>query len=288
MTRGALDSGQGHVLSSAAPGPICPRMRRCLALLPLIAPLPALAQQPVVATYEVYAGGMTILQLEARFDFNAAGYLVETRLRTRGVAATFVPGEQVTQVSGTWSGAAPVPQRYVTEGVWRGRMRRIAMEWQAGEPRVLELTPPETEEREPVPPVLRRDTVDVLSALALVARSVERGAGCDAAAPVFDGRRRSEYRTRTERREIIPAWRGAWSGEALRCAFEGRVTAGFRLDQDRAQAAQPTSGTAWVASPFTGAPPIPVRIEIPNRWVGQATAVLLRAEPSGQFAQQRR
>ncbi len=262
-------------------------MRR-FALLPLLAPMPALANQPVVATYEVYAGGMTVLQLEARFDLSAAGYRVETRLRTRGMAATFVPGEQVTQVSGTWSGAVPVPRRYVTEGTWRGRPRRIAMEWQAGEPRVLELTPPETEEREAVPPTLRRDTVDVLSALALVARSVERGGGCDVAAPVFDGRRRSEYRARTERREVIPAWRSAWSGEALRCTFEGRVTAGFRLDQDRAQAAQPTGGTAWLASPYPGAPPIPVRIEIPNRWVGQATAVLLRAEPLGQVADQRR
>jgi hypothetical protein len=261
-------------------------MRRLL-LLPLLAPLPAAAQS-VTAHYEVYAGGMTILQLEARFDFSPTAYRMETRLRTRGMAATFVPGEQVTQVAGDWSGATPTPREYVTQGTWRGRFRRIAMEWRGGEPRVTDLTPPETEEREPVPPAQRIGTLDALSALALVARSVEQTGGCDTATPVFDGRRRTEYRARTERREIIPAWRGAWTGEALRCAFEGRVTAGFRLDQDRAQAAQPTTGTAWVASPFAGAPAIPVRIEIPNRWTGQATAVLLRAERSGQVADQRR
>ena len=74
-------------------------------------------------------------------------------------------------------------------------------------------------------------------------------------------------------------WREAWHGPALRCAFEGRLVAGFRLSQQRADTT-PQRGTAWVASPFAGAPPIPVRVEVPSRWFGQAVAVMLRAELS--------
>lgn len=258
-------------------------MRRIALALLLGLASPA-AAQPVAATYEVFAGGMTVLEMEARFTLDATGYRVETRLRTRGLAAAIVRGEQVSEVSGLWQGAAPVPARYVSEGVWRGRTRRIAMEWQEGQPRLLELTPPDEVEREPVPEALRRDTMDALSALAQLARRVQREGACEGVAPVFDGRRRSDFHARSEGRETIRPWRGAWSGDALRCGFEGRQVAGFRRDQDQREAAAPQLGTAWIAAPYVGAPPIPVRIDIPTRWFGTATAVLLSAQP----AQQRR
>ena len=159
------------------------------------------------ATYEVYAGGVTILQLEAEFDVTPAGYRLMTVARTRGLAATFVPGEQAARVVGEWAGMAARPVAYGTDGVWRGRVRR------------------------------------------------------------------------TVGREVILPWREAWHGPALRCAFEGRLVAGFRLSQQRADTT-PQRGTAWVASPFAGAPPIPVRVEVPSRWFGQAVAVMLRAELS--------
>lgn len=253
-------------------------MRRLAALALLFLPAAAGAQT-LRASYEVHAAGMTVLELEAQFELAEAGYRIETRFRTRGIAAAFAPGEQTSRVRGAFAGARAMPDDFVSEGVWRGRMRRIALDWQGTEPRVLELTPPETEEREPVPAPLRRGTVDVLSALAALARQVGQGGGCDLAAPVFDGRRRSDFTTRGEGREVIRPWRDAWHGEALRCRFEGRQVAGFRRDQVRAEAAAPQLGTAWIAAPYPGAPPLPVRIDIPTRWFGTATAVLLRAEP---------
>jgi len=252
-------------------------MRRVLAAIFV---LPVAAQAHTIrATYEVVAAGTVVLELEARFEIAETGYAVETALRTRGIAAAFAPGEQVSRVRGSFAGSTPRPASFVTEGVWRGRMRRIALDWQGDAPRVLDLTPPETEEREAVPEGLRRGTVDVLSAIAGLSRQLAAGGGCDRAAPVFDGRRRSDFATRTESRDILRPWRGAWHGEATRCTFEGRQVAGFRLDQARAEAAAPQRGTAWIAAPYAGAPPIPVRLDIPTRWFGTATAVLLRAEP---------
>ncbi|QYU66651.1 DUF3108 domain-containing protein [Leptolyngbya sp. 15MV] len=143
-------------------------MRRILALL-LFWPLAAPAQS-LRATYEVHAAGMVILELDARFDLAPGGYGVETRLRTRGIAATFVSGQQTSRVEGGWNGASALPARYVSEGVWRGNARRIALDWQDRAPRVLDLTPPETEEREPVPEAMKRGTTDVLSALATLVR----------------------------------------------------------------------------------------------------------------------
>lgn len=237
------------------------------------------AAQALRATYEVHAAGMVVMELEARFDLASDGYRVETRLRTRGIAAVFASGEQTTRVTGGFAGSAPQPAGYVSEGTWRGRPRRIALDWQAGTPRVLELLPPNEEEREPVPEGLKTGTVDALSALAALSRQVARHQGCTLTAPVFDGRRRSDFTTGGERWERMLPWRGGWSGDALRCDFEGRQVAGFRRDGEGREAATPQRGTAWIAAPYAGAPPVPVRVDIPTRWFGTATAVLLRAEP---------
>jgi hypothetical protein len=247
-----------------------------LLLLSLTAPATA---APVRATYEVFVAGMVVLQVEATFDLRADGYAVETRLATRGMAAAFVTGSQTSRADGRWEGLAARPRQFTSDGVWRGRERRVALEWQANAPRLLALIPPNEEERDAVPESLQGGTVDSLSALAVLARQVQANGRCEASAAVFDGRRLSDYAARTERRDAIAPWRNGWAGEALRCTFEAKQVAGFRRDQ-RPEQAPPSTGTAWMAAPYPGAPPIPVRVEIPNRWFGPATAVLLRAEPA--------
>jgi hypothetical protein len=249
-------------------------------LLALGLPPGTASAQPVRAVYEVYAAGMTVLQLEAVFDLSPTGYRVETRFRTQGVAAGLVPGEQVARVAGAWAGALPRPETYHSTGTWRGRARRITLGWDAGNPVVRSLEPPDTEDREPVPPEARRGTIDALSALALLSRTVAGSGHCEGQAPVFDGRRRSDFVSSTGQQDLIRPWRAAWHGQALRCSFEGRQIAGFLRDQPRDRAAAPQRGTAWIASPYPGAPPIPVRVEMASRWFGTATAVLLRAEAS--------
>jgi hypothetical protein len=236
--------------------------------------------QPIRAIYEVYAAGMTVLQLDAEIEFSATGYHFTTIARTRGLAAAFVPGEQATRVIGSWAGAVASPASYAADGLWRGRTRRTVLQWRDGDPVIGDLQPANDEEREAVPIDLQRGTIDALSALAQLSRSIAQTGACDAQAMVFDGRRRSDYVSRTAGRELIRPWRDAWHGEALRCAFEGRLVAGFRRDRSRDEAA-PQLGTAWLAPPFAGAAPVPVRVEIPSRWFGTATAILLRAAFSG-------
>lgn len=238
------------------------------------------AAESVRAIYDVYAAGMTVLQMEADFELTPAGYRVETRMRTQGVAAAFVSGEQVSRAAGAWGRGTVLPSTYRSEGVWRGRDRLVVLAWSGGNPVVEAMVPPNDEEREAVPVEARRGTIDALSAMALLSRTVAGSGTCEGRAPVYDGRRRSDFAISTQGRELIRPWRSAWHGEALRCSFEGRLVAGFMRDQPRERAAAPQTGTAWIAAPFPGAPPIPVRIEVSSRWFGTATAVLLRAEAS--------
>lgn len=259
--------------------------RRLLAALLLLLPGAASAES-VRARYEVHALGSILLELDARFEVTQQAYAVEAAFRTRGLAAMFVTARHVSRAHGGWADDRPVPAAFLSEGTWRGRPRRIALDWQGSHPRVLELLPPaEEEQREVVPDAQRRGTVDILSAFAGLVRHVGRLGRCDLDAPVFDGRRRSDFVTRSEGREVIRPWRNAWHGEALRCGYEGRLVAGFRHDEDRARAGEPQRGTAWMAAPYPGAPSIPVRVDIPTRWFGTVTAILLGAEPAQRRAE---
>lgn len=255
----------------------------------LLLTLPAAAgAQTLRASYEVHAAGMVVMELEARIEMTELAYRIETALRTRGLASIFASAEQVTRSSGSFGIGLASPAAFVSEGTFRGRPRRLALEWQGGDPRVLELSPPETEEREPVSEAERRGTMDVLSLFAAIGRQAARNGQCDATAPLFDGRRRSEMTVSGRQQERIPPWRNAWHGVAMRCDYEGRQVAGFRRDQDRAEATRPQRGTAWIAAPYPGAPAVPVRVDIPTRWFGTVTAVLLRAEPIDRRVELRR
>ncbi|PZW41351.1 uncharacterized protein DUF3108 [Humitalea rosea] len=255
-------------------------MRVLVLLIGLAFSLPA-AAEPLRATYRVTAAGLTVMEVEAVFDLTTPGaYRIETRSRLTGFASTFFSGNQVNEVRGTWAGDLARPSRFAAEGVWRGTARRILLEYPGGEPVVRALEPPNEGEREEVPPDLKQGTMDSLSALAQLTRTLATTQRCEGAAQVYDGRRRSDFSAITAGWEQVPAWRDAWTGAALRCGFEGRQIAGFLLDDDRpAESRQPQQGTAWMAVIRPDMPPVPVRIEMPSRWFGKVIAYLVRSGP---------
>jgi hypothetical protein len=230
----------------------------------------------IVARYEVSAAGMTVLAIDARFDMAPQGYRLRLAAETRGVAALLGRSHQVTLSEGGWRDSQAVPLRYQVDGFWRGVLRQVALDYpQPGQPRVLTLQPALEADREAVPDALRQGTMDGLSALAMLSRTIARTGRCEAEAAVYDGRRRVDYAARTASMDSLPPGAG-WSGPALRCAFEGRVQAGFRLDEDRAQAARPQTGHAWMAAVLPGRMPLPVRVEMASRWFGTVRVQLVR------------
>ena len=116
--------------------------------------------------------------------------------------------------------------------------------------------------------------MDALSALAKLTRTVATTGRCDAAAAVYDGRRRADYTAQTEGMQVLPQ-EGAFGGEALRCGFESRLLAGWRSDREAEWAKKPQPATAWLGRPLPGRQAIPVRIEMPSRWLGTIRVVLL-------------
>ena len=257
-----------------------------VALLALLAP-PARAEG-VLARYEVRARGLNVMRAEVLFDLSGPRYRVRTRVLPVGIGGLFGGGEQVSATEGSWRGADPLPRRHSSEGEWRGARRAVLLDYappsgNGAAPLLRVLEPPIEAEREPVPDAMRRNTVDSLSAMAKLLRAVGDTGRCEGEAPVYDGRRRSDFRAWTEGTdELRRTGGGAFAGPALRCGFLGHVVAGRHAGYERENAGRPPQPvTAWVARPLPGRAAIPVLIEMQGRWFGAIRIVLTGVEPAG-------
>ncbi|KAA2212320.1 DUF3108 domain-containing protein [Pseudoroseomonas oryzae] len=241
-----------------------------------LAGLPATGRaEPLRAVYGVQAAGMQVMRLEVVFDLSRPGhYAIESQTRFTGVAGWFASGASTSRVDGAWQDGRASPQRFVIDGLWRGEARRVVLDYPQGDPVLRQIIPAADPDREPVPPELRRNSIDSLSALAQLTRNLAATGRCEGRAAVFDGRRSAEFVARTAGRDILAPWRNAWHGEALRCGFIGRQTGGFRRDDDE-NTRQVQEGFAWMARPAPGAPFLPVRVQMPGRWLGMLTGYLL-------------
>ncbi len=239
------------------------------------APRPATAPDLAHVKYDMYAAGLDVLELRAGIGLNATGYRVEITFRTTGLAGVMVRGRQSSATDGVWAGDQPEPLRVWGDGFWRGTPRHTLIEYDRGIPLVRTLTPPNDEEREPVPVELQAHTMDTLSAMAMLMRRVARTGRCEAEARTFDGRRLADITARTVGEEVLPrTGRSMFAGPALRCDFEGHQLAGFMRDEDRARLMRPHRGSAWFAAAEPGGPLLPVRIAFETRWFGDATMYL--------------
>lgn len=267
-------------------------MKQALASL-LLSPLALMSAgaaraEPFRAQYAMTVlGGMTIAQMEASLDISGGGYRIETKLRPTGIASMVASGDQTSLVDGRWGRNGPEPQRYITNGSWRGTARHMVIEYQAGMPVIRRMEPDERTEREPVPPALATGTLDGLSVLAKLTRQVAETGKCDGTAAIYDGRRRVDATSSTIGWERLTASRSdGFSGVALHCDFESRVIAGFRLDDDRETATRPLKGRAWIAPATADRPPVPVRVEFDTRWFGSVVAQMLTTPPDGPATRQ--
>jgi hypothetical protein len=151
------------------------------------------------------------------------------------------------------------------------------LEYPGGQPVLRVRLPAENDGREPVPDTMTRGTIDQFSAVAQLSRMIATNGRCDGQAGIYEGVRLVRMQARTAGRDRIFPWSTAWNGEATRCSFTGRQVAGFKPD-DEQRVREPQEGTAWMAAPRLGAPPIPVRVELPSRIFGSLTIYLMEVD----------
>lgn len=253
-----------------------------LGLAPARAQTSAGAPADPLAVQVRYAGtalGLPVMRAEANLALVPGGYRADLSFHTTGLLSLFASSLIHSTVEGEWAGGLPQPSRFRSWGTLRGDSRQTQIDYASGRPEIRELEPPNETERDDVPEAARQGTMDMLSAATALVAQVEKTGRCDGDVAVFDGRRLTEISATTVGTvHPKPDSTGPWKGDALLCHFIGTQLAGFRHD-DPDWARQPHLGTAWIARPIPGAPPIPVRLKFETRWVGSITLVLQDVTP---------
>ena len=239
--------------------------------------LTATGQAETHLSYEAYAAGLNVLNIDAALDVTQINYHVQVTTKTAGFFGLIVHGDLETTVAGLKTAAGVAPARTYAYGTFRGEPRRTQIDYVAGQPRIVILEPALDQERDPVPPEMQRDTIDTESAVVQLIYHVAATGRCESSARIFDGRRLSEVQAVTAGVENLAPEKGsAFSGPALRCNFEGRQLAGFVHDVDEATLKRVQHGSAWLAPLRPGAMPFPVKMQFNTRFFGDATMYLTK------------
>ena len=245
-------------------------------------PLAALAQAgqpaaapPIRAHYAAYSTGLNILRLDAEIAVGPRDYRLHLAYRTTGTLRALFQSDQDTTSEGAFVSGRPAPRRFFSYGHTRGRPRVTQIDYAGNQPQVRQLTPPNDDEREPVPAAEQAGTIDSLSAMAQLMRQVNATGRCEGRSRTYDGRRLAELAAQTVGEEVLePTRRSSFAGPALRCEFEGRQLGGFMLEGDREAAQRPQRASAWFAAAVPGGPLIPVRMQFETRFIGRVTVYL--------------
>ena len=232
-------------------------------------------------SYQAYALGLHILNLNAYFGLGPWNYQIDAKFRTTGLASLFNSGHDFLTVRGHWQDGRAAPEQFVSEGEWRGTPHRVVVDY-GTRPEVRTLLPPNPRDREPVPLALQAGSSDLLSALATLVHRVTETGSCETVARVYDGRTFSILASRSAGSQVLArTGRSSFSGPALRCEFQGRVVAGFRAGHQPDTQRPTLHGSVWLADAMApSSAPVPVRISCDTRWFGEITLYLTKAAPA--------
>ncbi len=272
-----------------------------LRLLP-IAAVAVLAAGPAMAadasarmTYDVYVGGLRMLEVTSGLSLGRDRYDIGLSAHVVGVAATFSDWRSNVQSSGALEGPQVRPARNVVERINGDDARTTTITFLGGGRMDVEIVPSKKPKREQtIPPEHLVHAVDPLSGVVSILQALRVGAAaCKGQVPVFDGRRL--YRADMTDGGAVMLQKsdlGMYGGETQHCTLtltpmvgdfnfgdERRTTRPTEYFQRSSRAPDERVIETWLASPGGGLPAVPVRIQSESPW--GRVVVHLRAVAAG-------
>ncbi len=231
--------------------------------------------------FSLYAMGAKGMDMQLSLRRNTEDVQVELAMRTAGMVdwamRLVMTGQSAARIG---QDGRLQPVRYITDsdGTWSKRVTR--MSWGADGLPVAEVFPPNDEDdREGVPDLLKRNTLD--PTMALVSRVLRGGATppCDGSDAIYDGRRRYNMHFAPLGPETLKAHnRTSFSGVAFKCTVKLEPVAGYSrkyMAEWSEKDEQPTR--IWLAQPPGFDVWLPVQMEGSSRmatartWITSAT-----------------
>lgn len=230
-------------------------MRRLLLAL-LVLPAPALAGG-VRLEYEVRYGLLQVLAMQTTARFDAGRYEATSQMQTVGLAGVLFPWTARASTDGVREGGGLRPSRHRSHGAYRGSVRSVSLDYDAGGAvRAAVVPPPEADYREPVPDDDRLATIDPLTATLAALQS-----GCRGTLQIFDGRRRYDLTLTDLGEGALPEATPAYGGPARHCRAGVTPRAGFWRTTDKHDE-RPAQLDVWIAAPRADLQPVPVYMQL--------------------------
>jgi hypothetical protein len=215
--------------------------------------------------YRVYLGGLHVLSLASALEDEREGaYRMTVLAHTDGLIATFVDASYEAETAGDADGLLARPAKY------RGTSRdgdeiskKVSVTFNGdGAPEVV-FDPADAAPDEPLPAAALAATVDPVSAMLTLMRTLAETGRCEAEVRVFDGKRRYDLSAKDAGTYVLKASRHApYGGPATKCRVRIARIAGFR--EGRLAKRYPDELTIFLAPVFPGEPPVPVRVHGDN------------------------
>lgn len=233
-------------------------------------------------TYDVYVGGVRMLEVTSAVSLTNDRYDADLSAHVVGIAATFSDWRSNVQSSGALDGARVRPARNVVERINGDDARTTTITFLGGGRMDVDIVPRKKPKREQtIPPEQLVHAVDPLSGVVSILQALRLGGeACKGAVPVFDGRRL--YRADLTDGGTVTLQKsdlGIYGGSALRCtASLTPVVGDFNFGDERrspkpteyfqrsSRASEQRVVDTWLASPRAGLPAVPVRIQSESPW----------------------
>lgn len=243
-----------------------------VSLLLVLSAAPAQAAQPAKLTYQIYAGGVHVVEANLTLDQQATRYQTSLTAYTRGFLGKLVPWKGSFATTGSGSGANMKPREHKSVSTWKGSDDIALYRYDAkGQFESLKLTD-DGQDKTPkeIDPKLTRDTIDVLTATLRVMHNAKGSKACAGKADVFDSRRRFTLTFTPQGNENLkPSDYNVYQGQAMKCTVEVTPKGGAWKKKPRGWLSIQEQGrkkgtlpTLWFASVDPKLPPVPVKIMV--------------------------
>lgn len=211
-------------------------------------------------SYSVYFGGLRIIDLDVTTHLVGQSYGLTSLGKSAGFLDLIFPFQSSSNARGNLSGSALLE----IHSTYDGDTRDVSVRHKAGDPDpVVSIIPPfDEDEREPVPPELRRGSVNPVAAAFGMGTESDPSKACHGVLPIYDGKTRADVSLKYIGPAELPASDySAYSGATELCDIRFERLAGKRKKSWFSEFVGPPDIKIWIARPKGLSYWIPVRVE---------------------------
>ena len=221
--------------------------------------------------YSVYLGGLYLGSIETEVRQGKSNYKIQSAARTNAtfkwVLNWFAKGE----TEGLVSLYKFFPQQHQHKSTWNDNVRVVSMDYtNAGEVQVQKTDTREgpSSKLTPIDPASLTNTLDPMTAILTMTNRLEKGEGCKAELPIFDGHRRYDIMlSEKPARYFKPSRYSVFEGNAIGCKIDIVRKGGFpvKRNYDRDPNAN-QEVIVWVGAPIENGHVVPVRLRMETQF----------------------